>query len=163
MKMKPANAGSIILRDAIVLLDSDIGKAFIVDCARHTELLISEQEIKAKWGMSGEHWAELAHNVPLLQAVRSERGLRIASGATAREAACRLFATAPNILGDILSDALVSPRHRIEAAKELRAVATVGRDVASEAGEKFTITINIGEDKPRVFEANVLPNDGELT
>jgi hypothetical protein len=57
------------------------------------------------------------------------------------------------VLGDILHGEAVSPRHKIEAARELRAVSATGPDAASQA-DPFVITINVGTDtlhfdKPR--------------
>jgi hypothetical protein len=157
------NAGSVVLRGVTVTLDTDVGQAFVIDCARNTEGLLSDGDVKSKYGLSGEDWKRLAGNKPLLQAVRAERERRIANGDAAREAAQRHFAKAPTILGDILTDNLVSPRHRIEAAKELRQVAGNGPDTASGAGEKFVITINLGADEKLVYEKEVAPRQPSLS
>src|SRR5258708_2741488 len=115
--------GIIVLRGAAVALDSHDGQDFIADCPRHTERLLSDNEIKDKWTLSNEDWIGLAANTPLLDAVRAERERRILNGEAAREAAQRFFVKAPTVLLDILSDEMVSPRHRIEAARELRQAA----------------------------------------
>ena len=107
--------------------------------------------------MTDEAWERLADNAPLLKAVQAERERRITSGDAAREGAQRAFAKAPTVLGDILTDKQVSPRHRIEAARELRQVVGDGPDTASGTGEKFVITINLGEDKKLVFEKEIAP------
>jgi hypothetical protein len=107
--------------------------------------------------LSDRDWERLAGNKPLLQAVREERERRIASGDAAREAAQRHYAKAPTVLGDILTDNLVSPRHRIEAAKELRQVAGNGSDTKPGTGEKFIITINLGADETLHYEKLVAP------
>ena len=49
------------------------------------------------------------------------------------------------MLGNILADNSASPRHRIEASRELRAVASVGPEDAPTA-DRFQITINLGAD-----------------
>src|SRR5580700_10286951 len=121
-----AQTGSVNLRRVTVALNTDVGGAFITDCARHTERLLSDSEIKDGWGLSDEDWGRLADNAPLLQAVRAERERRICNGDAAREAAQRHFAKAPAVLNDILTNELVSPRHRIEAARELRQAAAGG-------------------------------------
>ena len=166
VKAEPAKIGSVILRGASVSLIAEIGRAFVADCARHTEGLVPDSEIKNKWGLSDEDWGRLATNAPLLQVVRTERENRIANGDAAREAAQRYFANAPTVLGDILSNEQVSPRHRIEAARELRQVASEGPGIAPGAGEKFVITIDLGEDKKLVFEKDISPRvpsvDGDL-
>jgi hypothetical protein len=59
-----------------------------------------------------------------------------------------------------LNNELVSPRHRIEAAKELRQAAGDQTPVAS--GEKFTITIVFGDVKHIIeAEPHLLPLDDE--
>jgi hypothetical protein len=163
-----AETGSVRLRGLMVALDTVVGAAFIADCARHTEGLLSDDEIKDKWTLSDEDWAGLAANTPLLKAVQAERQRRIHSGDAPREAAQWHFAKAPTVLGTILTDELVSPRHRIEAAKELRQVAGNGPEAASGPKEPFVITINLGGDEKLVFEKELAPrspsppDDGEL-
>ncbi len=167
VKAEPAKYGSVILRGISVSLTAEIGRAFVADCARHIEGLVADSDIKNKWGLNDEDWGGLATNAPLLQVVRTERENRITNGDAAREAAQRYFANAPTVLGDILSNEQVSPRHRIEAARELRQVAGEGPSVAPGAGEKFVIKIDLGEDKKLVFEKEIAPrlpsNDGELS
>jgi hypothetical protein len=164
----PPNVGTVTLRGVAVALDSDIGGAFVTDCCRHTEGLLSDNEIKSKWVLSGEEWVGLAANTPLLGAVRAERERRILSGAAAREAALRYFAQAPTVLSDILIDEQVSPRHRIEAARELRQVAGDRPGATSGADEKIIIKINLGGDEKLIFEKEIAPcepvpsDDGEL-
>ncbi len=147
-----AKTGTVVLRDVTVPLDTDVGQAFVIDCARNTEGLMPDHDLKTKYELSNEYWERLAGNTPLLHAVRAEREQRILSGEAAREAAQRHFIKAPHILGGILTDKLVSPRHQIEAAKELRQIAGNGQDAASRAGEKFTINIRIGDTTLRFEE-----------
>ena len=159
--------GGVTLRGVAVALDADVGQAFIVDRCRHTEGLLRDEDIKVKWGLSDEHWIGLANNVPLLQAVRAERDRRIASGDAAREAAQQHFAKAPAVLGRILSSELVSPGHRIEAAKELRQVADNGPGAVPAIQEKFIIRINLGADETLVYEGHAPckpppSNEGDL-
>jgi hypothetical protein len=162
--------GTVVLRGVSVALDTEVGRAFVIDCVRHTESLVSDSEIKSKWALTDKNWERLADNAPLLLAVRVERERRIQNGDAAREAAQKHFAKAPTVLGDILADEQVSPRHRIEAARELRQVVGDRPDTAPGAGEKFVITINLGEDKKLVFEKEIAPrrpllfdDDGELS
>src|SRR4051812_6268076 len=136
---------TVVVRGVPVPLTSDVGLAFVTDCARHIESALSEAELKSKWGLSDGDWAALANNAPLLAAVRVERERRILSGECAREAAQRHFAQAPDVLHRILTDEQVSARHRIEAARELRQAA--GNDAAEIVPrEKFKIIINLGAD-----------------
>jgi hypothetical protein len=165
---EPVKAGGVRLRGLNVLLDSDVGQAFVVDCCRHTEGLLSDTDIKSKWALSDEDWMRLATNAPLLEAVRAERDRRIIAGDAAKEGAQKHFAKAPNVLGDILTDQQVSPRHRIEAARELRQVAGEKLGGASGADEKIIIKINLGGDQKLIFEKQIAPcepvpsDDGEL-
>ncbi len=163
----PVAPGAVVLRGLSVPLDSAVGEAFVADCARNTEGLISDPEIKTKYELCDADWEQLASNAPLLHAVRAERERRISSGAAAREGAQRHFAKAPNVLSEILTDKQVPPRHRIEAARELRQAAGDELDAASRVGEKFTIHINLGT-KQLHYEETIGPpkpslaDDGEL-
>jgi hypothetical protein len=158
--------GSVTLRGVAVALCAEVGQAFILDCCRNTEGLVGDDDMKARWALSDEYWIGLAKNVPLLQAVRAERDRRIASGDAAREAAQQHFAKAPAVLGKILSSELVSPGHRIEAAKELRQVADNGPGTGAAIQEKFIIRINLGADETLVYEGTPCKpppsNEGDL-
>ena len=68
----PAADGSVRLRGVPVALDTDVGRAFIADCARNTEGLISDPEIKTKYELNDADWEQLASNAPLLHG-RSRR------------------------------------------------------------------------------------------
>ena len=163
----PAAPDTVVLRDVRVPLDSETGQSFIADCARNIEGLLSDLEIRTKYRLSDEGWAALAGNTHLLSAVRAERDRRITSGEGVREAAQRHLAKAPDVLGGILTDEQVSPRHRIEAAKELRQTAGNNPDTRSGPTEKFTIHIDLGGDEKLVYEAEIasrrplLADDGE--
>jgi hypothetical protein len=151
--------GTVVLRGLLVALDTDVGRAFIADCARNIEGLTSDHEIKAKYELSDADWEQLASNVPLLHSVRAERARRILSGEAPKEAAQRHFTKAPAILNNILTDEQVSPRHRIEAARKLRQVAGSGPERAPTSGEKFLIVIDLGGDEKIVFEKTRPPLD----
>ena len=151
----PVKVGNVVLREVTVVLDTDVGQQFIADCARNTEGLMPDSDLKNKWTLTDEDWERLADNAPLLQAVRAERERRIISGDAAREGAQRAFAKAPTILGEILTDEQVSPRHRIEAARELRQVAGDKPSPTSGAREKFVILIDLGGDEKHVFEKEI--------
>ena len=154
--------GAVCLRGVLVPLDSDVGEAFVVDCSRNLEGVMPDAEIMAKYELSNEEWEQLANNAPLLQAVRAERERRIFNGDASREAAQRHFAKAPNILNRILTDEQIAPRHRIEAARELRQVATNGPGIGPAPGEKFIITIDLGGDEKLVYEKTLAPLDPAL-
>jgi hypothetical protein len=128
-----------------VALDSDTGEAFVAGCARNTEGLLTDQQLKETWGLEQREWVALGENAPLLSAIKAERERRIRSGEAAREAAQRHVAGAPSVLNQILHNETISPRHRIEAAKELRQMAVSG-PANPAAGEKFVISIDLGGD-----------------
>src|SRR5436190_2141667 len=75
-----AKAGGLVLGGVPVALDADVGRAFIADCSRHTEGLLCDGEVMAKWQLTPEYWRGLENNTPLLQAVRAERDRRVANG-----------------------------------------------------------------------------------
>jgi hypothetical protein len=62
-----------------------------------------------------------------------------------------LPARAPSVLNEILQNEAISPRHRIEAAKELRQVAAGARENIG-TGEQFIISVDLGEDRRLVKE-----------
>jgi hypothetical protein len=148
-----AATGTVVLRGRPVSLDTDVGVDFTKHCARNVEGLLPESELRAKYQLSDEDWAGLAKNEQLLRAVRSEVDRRIANGECAREAALQHHAKAPSILNEILQNETISPRHRIEAARELRHLAGGARE-NSGTGEKFVIMIDLGEDCRLVQEFN---------
>jgi hypothetical protein len=147
----PAAPDALVLRGSAVSLESDVGTEFTKHCARNVEGLLCESELRAKYQLNDEDWARLAKNEQLLRAVRTEVDRRISNGECAREAAQRHHARAPTVLNEILRDETVSPRHRIEAAKELRQVAA-GAGENTAAGERFVISIDLGEDYRHVKE-----------
>jgi hypothetical protein len=139
------------LRGQVVSVESDTARAFTTDCARNIEGLKSDRELQEDWGLDEPEWARLAENAPLLKAVKAQREQRVRSGEAAREAAQEAFVKAPAILSNILTNETISPRHRIEAAKELRQVAGGGRENTVN-GEKFVIMIDLGNDQSLVKE-----------
>jgi hypothetical protein len=141
-----ATCGSVVLRGFTVSLDSEVGAEFATDCARYTEGLLSEDEIKGKWAIPDEDWEGLTANIQLLSAIRAERERRTQNGEAAREMAQKYFAKAPTVLGSILTDEQISPRNRIEAAKELRQAAGNRPDFGSGPREKIIISIDLGDD-----------------
>jgi hypothetical protein len=147
MPRSDARNGSVILRGVEIDLDSDIGAGFILDCARQVEDLISPEQLKAKYQLSEKAWRQLADNEPLQLALERARERRVRSGEAAREKAQHLFVTAPDVLSNILNDSSASPRHRIEAARELRQTAAVGSEAAKPAAsDRFIIRIDLTAD-----------------
>jgi len=81
----------------------------------------------------------------------------VRNGDAARESAAKLFAEAPEVLGEILNDKQANARHRIEAAKELRATANPGAENTNNAAERFVININLGEDHKLLIDKPIRP------
>jgi hypothetical protein len=148
---------AVTLRGIRVPLTSTIGCAFIADCSRNWEKLITNAEIQDKYGLSPEAWQQLGTSKPLKLAVQAEHERRIRNGVAAQESAAKLFAEAPAVLGKILNNECASPRHRIEAAKELRATARNTAETGENVGEKFTITINLGANEKLTFDKRINP------
>src|SRR5262249_20618105 len=147
--ISPVDDATVILRGVSVPLASDIGGAFISDCSRNRERLLSDQRLCEKYGLTMDAWVEIAKNQAFRLAVNAEHERRIRNGDAARESAAKLFAEAPEVLGGILNDKSANARHRIEAAKELRATANPGSESAP-SEDRFIITINLGADEKLV-------------
>jgi hypothetical protein len=150
----------IYLRNNRVDLSSDAGSAFVSECARYCEGLLGESTIKARYHFDDAGWEALADNSALRQAVEDERNRRVQTGLAAKERAAQLFAEVPDVLGTILhSDE--SPRHRIDSAKELRAIASSGSEAALGAENKFSIVINLGETVERYGPFEIKANNSD--
>jgi hypothetical protein len=134
---------------------------FIADCARYAEGLLSEQAVKKKHHFDDNTWARLGEDEALIEAIEAEKIRRIRNGSTARERAQQLFATAPNVLGDILHDDGTSARHRIESVRELRQIATNGAEAAP-ASDRFQITINLGADVVERYDKSIAVNPNDV-
>jgi hypothetical protein len=160
MDLAAIPSGTVSLRGQAVQLDSTLGHAFTADCARNTEGIMTDAAVKSKWGLTDDAWTALAQNEPLLQAVSKERQRRISSGLATIEAAHKQLTKAPGILGEMLSNDELSPRHRIEAARELRAIAHNDDSKLTKPTETFSLTINLGADEKLVFNKLLSQSDG---
>jgi hypothetical protein len=148
--LNPTPNATVVLRGISIPLSSDVGGAFLSDCARNRERIFSDEQICEKYGIEPNAWAEIIQNKAVRLAVNAEHERRIRNGDAARESAAKLFAEAPTVLGKILNDERSSPRHRIEAAKELRATANTGAEKTGADADRVIVTINLGnapEDK----------------
>jgi hypothetical protein len=148
-KPKPAPE-TVTLRGVAVPLNSDIGNAFIVDLSRNKERLFSDQQIGEKYDITSSDWTAITQNKALRLLVNAEHERRMLNGTAAQEAAAKIFTESPEVMGSILRDARASPRHRIEASKELRATAHSGDEKLGADTERVIVTINLGnapEDK----------------
>lgn len=136
-------AGVVVLRGEAAEIDSDIGRAFVTDLCRHEEEIeiASAEALQLKWQCDEQ---AIATNEPLIQAVALELERRVYSGAAARDRAAVEFSRAPARLGHMLHDKLEASRVKIDAAKELRAIASSGGAAEGAGRDHFTITIITG-------------------
>jgi hypothetical protein len=148
---------TVVLRGVPVPLASDVGGAFISDASRNKERLLSDQRIIEKYGLSMDAWTEIAKNQAFRLAVDAEHERRVFNGDAAKEAAAKLFAEAPEVLGTILRDNKASPKHRIDAARELRATANTGAEKTGDTSDRFVISINLGADRKILIDKEVRP------
>jgi hypothetical protein len=152
------------IREAATVNDALIkDHDFIVDCARYSEGVFSEQDVKKKYRFDDVTWAKLGEDEALIEAIEAEKVRRTRNGSTARERAQRLFAETPTVLGTILNDDDMSARHRIESARELRAIAATGPETTP-ASDRFIIKIDLGGDVLHFDKSIAIDaNDGNIT
>ena len=144
---------------------------FVEDLCRYAEGILTEAAVKKKYRFDDTTWEKLGSDDALVEVIEAEKVRRTRNGSTARERAQQHFATAPNVLGNILNDDGVSPRHKIESVRELRAIASTGPE-AAQAADRFVIHIDLGEDRKLIIVNTIAPltpdearkslNDGEV-
>jgi hypothetical protein len=144
---------TMVLHGKPAKLDSDVGRKFVADATRAAEGLIDDKDLQEKYELTAKNLKEMAKNPALVKAIRDERERRMRNGTAARESASRHFVRSPNVMSAIMDDTSANPRHRIEAAREIRATATSGGEESTDAGEVFHIVINLGADEK--FEKEV--------
>src|SRR5262249_7785328 len=147
---KPVDA--VTLRGVRVPLTSDVGCAFITDLSRNKERLFSDQRVREKYDITETDWTEITQSKAIRLAVNAEHERRTLNGDAAKESAAKIFTEAPEVLGTILRDNKASPRHRIEASKELRATARSDDEKAGDTADHVIITINLGADEKLVYD-----------
>jgi hypothetical protein len=135
---------SLILRGVKVDVNSDVGHQFAIDCVRFVEGLVTETQLRKKYALDDREWEALAGHEELQRMVGAQKERRIRTGEAAREKAAALFVEAPAVLGDIIKDSTASPRHRVDAIRELRACASGAEDTTKADKERFVISINFG-------------------
>jgi hypothetical protein len=147
---------------------------FIQDMARFADGVLSEAQIRKKYRLAAGVWDALGSDDELVERIEAEKLRRTRDGCTAREKAQKIFTRVPEVLSSVMDDPGQSARHRIDACKEVRAVAANGPEAAPTA-DRFIININLGTevlhfDKPRapMIENSTVPvitdkqeNDGD--
>jgi hypothetical protein len=82
---------------------------------------MTEKQVRQKH-RTNHDWKQLGEDDVLVAAIELEKAKRVRDGTAPRKKAQIHFAAAPDILNGIMTDKDASPRHRIESAKELRAI-----------------------------------------
>ena len=154
-----SNDNTVTLRGIEVSLTSDVGGAFISDCAKNRERIFSDDRLREKYEINSDaDWAKITQNKSLRLAISAECERRMLNGDASRQAAAKIFTEeGPPTLGSVLRDQGASPRHRVDAARELRATARFDDEKPGADAERVIITINLGnapEDK-LVFDCGV--------
>jgi hypothetical protein len=150
------------MSDAITLhsgvpvdLDTDRGRAFVVDATRAAEGLIADAELQRKYELSPLDFQAIAKDSALIKAILAERERRVISGAAAREAAAKHLVKGPGILDSLMSAADSSAKTKIEAFKELRTTAAAGSGTDRPADtERFIIRIDLSAGGGEVMTFN---------
>src|SRR5262245_4915825 len=149
---------TVTLRGVSVPLNSDVGGALITDLARNKERLFSDAQVIEKYDISEKAWTEITQSKAIRLAVNAEHERRMLNGIAAQESAAKIFTEAPEVLGSILRDNKASPRHRIEASKELRATARSSDEKPGAETDRVIVTINLGGDEKLLVDSGPLPN-----
>jgi len=157
---------TVVLGGVEVELMSDVGRQFVTDCVRSAEGLLTDKELVAIYEISPVDWGNIANDAALGRAIRAERDRRVRNGTAAREAASRHFVKAPTILERIMTDEGMNARHRVDAVKELRAIAAPEKQNSPAQSERFIIKIVMGDEavtfnKSIAIDANDTPPDEE--
>jgi len=162
-RVTKTNDAVVILRGVSVPLNSDVGSAFVSDCARNRERIFSDAQLQEKYDIAPDDWAEIIKNKALRLMVSAECEKRMLRGTAAQESAAKIFTEAPGVLGSILRDNRASPRHRIEASKELRATARSSDEKPGADAERVIITINLGADEKLTFDCGPPKHPKEIS
>jgi hypothetical protein len=141
---------SVILRGTPIAIASDLGSAFVSDCARNREKIFSDARLQEKYSIDPSDWDSIVKNKTLRLAISAECERRMLGGIAAQELAAKIFMESPEAMGSILRDTRASPRARVAASQELRATSRVGDERSDNIKDHVTVTINLGnapEDK----------------
>ena len=159
MRTPKSRDDTVTLRGVAVPLNSDVGAAFVADCCRNRERIFSDDRLREKYEITSDaDWTEIVKNKALRLAIAAETERRMLLGISAQESAAKIFTEeGPQTLGSILRDQRASPRHRVDACRELRATARVGDEKAGQAPERVIVTINLGNapEDQLVFDCGV--------
>jgi hypothetical protein len=138
---------------------------FIVDLARFSEGLCSEQAVRKKYHFNEETWERLGTDDELVERVEAEKVRRVRDGSFKREKAQQLVTKAPEVLDGIMMDTKANAKHKVDAIKTLDALAANGPGAAPEQ-DRFIIRIDLTAGGGEVLEFNRPlkpdPNDSDV-
>jgi hypothetical protein len=142
------SSGHVVLRGHTVEIDSDVGRAFAIDCVRFIENLIEETQLRKKYGLlSDEAWRQLEGVEPLQLLIGRIKEERIRDGTAQREKASLRWNSAIDMVHAIVQDPATPVRARIDGARELRACSTGTEANAPNERDRISIRINFGSYK----------------
>jgi hypothetical protein len=127
----------------------------ITDLCRFSESLLDEKYIRRKWKLDNAIWQHMGNDDRFVEKIDDERLRRIGDGSAKRESAQKHVTRAPEVMAGIMNDPAANNKHRIDAAGRLDNLATGGPEAASR-GERFIITINMGDDS-RTYDKAIKP------
>jgi hypothetical protein len=120
-------SGTVTLRGHKIEIDSDVGRAFAVDCCRFIEGLINEEQLRKKYGLlTDAAWRELSDIEPLQLLIGKLKDDRIRDGTAQREKASLRWNSAIDVVDAIVQDPTASAKHRLDGARELRDRPSIG-------------------------------------
>jgi hypothetical protein len=138
---------TVTLRGHVVAVDSDVGRAFALDCCRYVEELITEKELRSKYAITETAWQALETNEPLQLLVGKLKDERIRDGTAQREKGLLRWNAAIDVVHGIVQDPTAPSRARLDGARELRACAGAGAETNTPVGEKYVINISFASHK----------------
>src|SRR4051812_25078958 len=79
--------GCVAISGEAIPLDTHRGMAFIADCARYIEGVLTEDDVQSHWRLSAAEWAGIETNHELQEAVQRALRQRVDNGAAAQDLA----------------------------------------------------------------------------
>jgi hypothetical protein len=134
--------GDVVDLKPVSLVDN---QELIRDCCRFQEGILSEADMRRKYGFAESVWENLADDSALLESVEEEKLRRMRSGTTKKEKAQLHVMRAPDVAAKIMLDENANNRHRLDACKVLDDFSQTG-PASTPASDRFIITINLGAD-----------------
>jgi DNA-binding CsgD family transcriptional regulator len=151
---------TVILGGVEVELTSSTGQQFVTDCVRSAEGLTSDRELVELYAITPADWGNITKNTALIRAIQIERAARVRSGAAAKEMASKHFVRAPGVLDQIMNNEQMNARHRVEAIREMRAIAAPEKQNSQPDNGRFIIQINIG-DESHTYNKSIASNPND--